>query len=115
MILWMFLTCVLNVSVEASICMSLLRLMLLVSVVSLLSIILASSFMALMKSFFDTSEEDTMVLLMVWAFWAMTFLMSACAKQMTVFLGLVLSMLPLYGTKPTCLLKMYVNLWSYSM
>ena len=68
MMLWMFVACVLRMSVDASIRMSVLRLMLLVSVVSLSSIVSASSFMALVKSFSETSGEDAVVLLIAWIF-----------------------------------------------
>ena len=68
MMLWMFVACVLRVSIEASIRMSVLRLMLLVSVVNLSSIVLASSLMALVKSFSETSGKDAMVLLIAWTF-----------------------------------------------
>ena len=63
MMLWMFVACVLRVSVEASIRMSVLWLMLLVSVVSLSSIATASSCMALVKIFSETRGEDVVVLL----------------------------------------------------
>lgn len=52
----------LRVSVEASMRKSVLRLMLCVSVVSLSSIVSASSFIALVKSFSETSGEDVAVL-----------------------------------------------------
>ena len=61
--LWMFVACVLRVSVEASMRMSMLRLMLLVSVVSLSSTVSANSFMALVKSFLEYNGEDAAVLL----------------------------------------------------
>lgn len=52
----------LRVSVEASMRKSVLRLMLCVSVVSLSSIVSASSFIALVESFSKTSGEDAAVL-----------------------------------------------------
>ena len=72
MMLWMLVACVLSVSVEASIRMSVLRLILWVRVVSLSSMDSVSSFKALVKSFSDTSGEDAAVLCIAWAFWAMT-------------------------------------------
>ena len=54
MILWMLVACILNVSVNASTHISVLRLMLLVSDVSLSSMVSASSFIALVKSFSET-------------------------------------------------------------
>ena len=68
----MFVACVLNVSVEASICLSVLRLILLASVVSLPSTVSISSLMVLVKNFSDTRGEDAAVLCIAWAFWAMT-------------------------------------------
>ena len=51
-------------SVEASMRLSVLRLMLFVSVVSFSSTVLTSSFIVLVKSFSDTRGEEAAVLLM---------------------------------------------------
>ena len=64
MMLWMLVAWVLSVSVDASIRMSVLRLMLLVSDVSLSSIVSTSSFIVLVKSFSETSGEAAAVLFM---------------------------------------------------
>ena len=113
--LWMFVACALRVSVEASMRMSVLRLMLLVRVVSLLSIVSANSLMVLVKSFSETSGEDAVVLLMAWIFCAITSRTGAWASRMAVWLGAVPSILPLCGTKSTRRPRMYVDLCSHSV
>ena len=68
MMLCMFDACVLSVSVEAPICLSVLRLMLLASVVSLSSTVSTSSLMVLVKNLSETRGEDVAVLLIARAF-----------------------------------------------
>ena len=64
----MFVAWVLSVSVEASFLISVLKLMLLVSVMSLSSIFSTSSFMALVKVFSDINGAVAALLLMAWTF-----------------------------------------------
>lgn len=64
----MFVAWVLSVSVEASFLISVLKLMLLVSVMSLSSIFSTSSFMALVKVFSDINGAVAALLIMAWTF-----------------------------------------------
>lgn len=66
MMLCMFVAWVLGVSVEVFIHISVLRLMLLVSMVIFSSTFLTNYFMVFVKRFPITSGEDVVVLLMVW-------------------------------------------------
>ena len=67
MMFWNIVVWVLSVSVEASICLSVLRLMLLVSVVNLSSTVSTSSLMVLVN-FSNTRGEVAAVLLIAWVF-----------------------------------------------
>ena len=82
---------------KASILMSILNLMLLVSVVSLPSPVSSSSFIVLMKNFFYTNGADVAMLLMAWGFWAMISHIGACTRHMAILLDMVPPMLPLWG------------------
>ena len=102
---WRFVACDLSVSVEVSIFLSVFKLMLSMSVVSLPSTVSTNSRMVLVKSFYETRGEEA-ALLMAWAFCAMTSRTGACARRMAVGLGSILSMLPLWGIKSTRLPRM---------
>ena len=106
MMLCMLVAWVLSVSVDASIRLSVFRFMLLVRVVSLPLTISTSSLMVLVKNFSETSGDDAAVLLIAWAFWAMTSRTGACASRIAVGFGSVPSMLPLCGMKSTLLPSM---------
>ena len=81
----MLVVCVLRVSVEASIRMSMFRLILLVRVVSLSSIMSASSFMAFVKIFSDSGGAEALVLSIACVFWAITSRTGAWASRIAVW------------------------------
>ena len=97
---WISVACDLSVSVEVSIFLSVFKLMLLASVVSLPSTVSTYSRMVLGKSFFETSGEEA-ALLMASAICARTSRTGAYARRMVVGLGSIPSMLPLWGIKST--------------
>ena len=106
MTLCILVACVVRVSVEASMRLSVLRLILLVRVVSLSSTVATKSLMVLVKTFSESKGEETAVLCMAWAFWARTYRTGACANRIAVGFGAVPSMLPLCGKKSTRLPRM---------
>lgn len=113
--LWMLAACDLRVSVDASILVSVLWLMLLVMVLSLTSMVSTKSFMALLKSFSETNGVAAAWLLMACAFCAIASRTGAWARRMAVEFGAEPSMLPLCGTKSTRRPKMYADLCSQSV
>ena len=108
----MLAACDLRVSVEASIFMSVLWL---VMMLSLTSIVLTRSCIALLKSFSETSGVAAAWLVMAWAFWAIASLTGAWARRIAVGFGADPSMLLLCGTKSTLRPNMYTDLWSHSV
>lgn len=105
MTLCMLVAWVVRVSVEASIRLSVLRLMLFVRVVSLSSTVATKSLIVLVNSFSET-KGDEVALCIAWAFCARTSRTGACASRIAVGFGEVPSMLPLCGKKSTRLPKM---------
>ena len=114
-ILCILAACVLSVSVNDSTLLSVLRLMELVIVLSLTSIVLVRSFIALVKRFSLTKGDVALMLLMTCAFWAITSLTGACASRMAVGFGADPSILPLCDMKSTLRPRMYEDLFNHSV
>ena len=68
----MLVACVVSVSVDAATCLSVLRLMVLASIVNFSSTVSTRSLIILVKSCSETRGVVVAVLFIAWIFWAMT-------------------------------------------